>query len=96
LKRNGPGLCPDCPLISHLPPVLAQHAHYTRDPTAPSNLKKCQLLRALQQERHMHFLTCPHYRASETLDHYLTVKSPDGRSLREDPDHGKTEAQAHR
>lgn len=87
--KNGPGLCPDCPLISYLPHVLAQQAHYTRNHTEPSNLKQCQRLRALQRERHMHFLTCPHYPETETLDRYLTFKPADGRSGGEDPEDGK-------
>lgn len=63
MKAKEPKLCPDCPLTSLLPIVVAERVSYTRQKEPLTPLKICQKLRALMPG------VCPHFK-NERIDAY--------------------------
>ena len=70
-----PKLCPNCPLISLLPIIMAWRVTYTREKQQLTPHKICQLLRALWHKYpYVTLEGCPYFSQTERIDLY--AKAP--------------------
>jgi len=76
VKAEQPKLCPDCPLISLLPIIMAKRVCYTHEKEQLTPYKICQLLRALWNKHpYVTLEGCPYFSASENMERYLRAKA---------------------
>ena len=71
IRSNETQLCPDCPLISLLPIIMANRVTYTRDKEQLTPHKICQLLRAFwSKQPHVTLEGCRYFSKTERIDIY--------------------------
>jgi len=74
-KTQKPKLCPNCPLISLLPIIMANRIAYTREKEQLTPHKICQLLRAFWNSHpYVTLEGCPYFSKTERIDIY--AKTP--------------------
>ncbi|KPV61971.1 MAG: hypothetical protein AOA65_2139 [Candidatus Bathyarchaeota archaeon BA1] len=72
MKPDQPKLCPDCPLLSLLPIILANRVCYTREKEQLTPHKICKLLRALWSKHpYVTLEECPYFSKNERIDLYV-------------------------
>lgn len=64
-KTQEAKLCPNCPLVSLLPIVMAERVKYTRQKEPLTNQKICLLLRTFARDHHITFQGCPKHALPE-------------------------------
>lgn len=74
-KAQEPRLCPDCPLLSFLPTIMAERVSYTKEKEPLTSHKICQLLRAFAKDHHIIFQGCPYFPKTETMERYLYAEA---------------------
>ena len=78
-KGKEPKLCPDCPLISLLPIIMANRVSYTRQKEELTPLKICQLLRAFwNRHPYVTLQECPYFSETERVDFYVKTAETAG------------------
>lgn len=76
MKADQPKLCPNCPLISLLPIVMANRVRYTREKEQLTPHKICQLLRAFWRARpYVTLEGCPYFSKTERIDLYAKASA---------------------
>ncbi|MBT0160510.1 hypothetical protein G4O51_11070 [Candidatus Bathyarchaeota archaeon A05DMB-2] len=75
MSKSEPKICPNCPLISFLPIIMAARACYTRqkDPLTPHKI--CQMLRAFAKQNQLTSDACPYFSQKETMERYLSAEA---------------------
>jgi hypothetical protein len=73
-----PELCPNCPLLSLLPIVMASRVTYTREKQQLTPHKICQLLRAFWRKHpYVTLEGCPYFSQTERIDFYAEASAED-------------------
>ncbi|MGQ9507510.1 MAG: hypothetical protein ACUVTB_06625 [Candidatus Bathycorpusculaceae bacterium] len=76
MKAQEPKLCPDCPLISLLPIIVANRVYYTREKQQLTPHRICQLLRALWLKHpYVTLEGCSYFSRTERIDRYAKTSA---------------------
>jgi len=75
LSKSEPKICPNCPLISFLPIIMAERPCYTRQKEPLTPHKICQMLRGFAKQHQLTSDACPYFSEKETMERYLRAEA---------------------